>query len=136
MNVLLLRDISRRIILKKIIRFLCFFRVCICSCLFVFNLPGVLVVFFVLLFFCFWGFCLFVCLCGFFWRGGGLYSCCLYVYDVVSTLDLHQRFKTVVLFTKIITIGFDLKRNCSIMFLFTKILTRILAISVITLRQF
>ena len=71
MNVLLLRDISRRIIFKKIIRFVGFFRVCICSCLFVFNLPGVLVVFFVLLCFCFLRFlfvCLFVCV-GFF--GGG-----------------------------------------------------------------
>ena len=75
---------------------------------------------------------MFVCL--FVWvflEGGGcLYSCCLYVYDVVSTLDLHQRFKTVVLFTKIITIGFDLKRNCTIMFLFTKILMRILACNI------
>ena len=35
--------------------------------------------------------------------------------------------KTVVLFTKILTIDFDLKRKRTILFLFTKILTRILA---------
>ena len=38
---------------------------------------------------------------------------------------------TVVLFTKILTIDFDLKRKLTILFLFTKILTRILACKIL-----
>ena len=51
-----------------------------------------------------------------------LISCCLSVFKLFTFSSSFP----VVLFTKILMIDFDLKRKCTILFFFTKILTRIL----------